>query len=173
MKRFNKIIRVFSRSLGLIATGLILPMMLATVADVTARFVFNKPLIGVGELEGLMMAAYILAMAWCATENRHVVVVEIVKRFPNRVQLAIDVIAFLAGLALSAVISWRTVVATTIYFHNHTLVSIVWPYPVYPFYAIFALSWITFSFVVLAILIQRVVQLIKGEIIIRQSEEGL
>ena len=165
--------RVFSRSLGWIATGLILPMMLATVADVAARFIFNKPLIGVGELEGLMMAAYILAMAWCANENRHIAVAEIVKRFPNRVQLGIDVIAFLAGLALCAVISWRVIVATTILFQNHTLVSIVWPYPIYPFYAIFALSWVTFSIVVLGILVQRVAQFIKGEKIVRQTEEGL
>jgi TRAP-type C4-dicarboxylate transport system permease small subunit len=89
---FKRIVDTISKILGLISMGFILPMMLLVVAAVIARYVFKNPITGAAEISITIMLFLPLAIPWCAVQNQHIKIDEILKRFPKRVAGVIDII---------------------------------------------------------------------------------
>jgi TRAP-type C4-dicarboxylate transport system permease small subunit len=68
-------LRLISRACGLMAAAFLVAMMLLTVADVTLRAVWNKPIRGAYELvELLLAAAFFVALPAVFLRDEHIVV---------------------------------------------------------------------------------------------------
>jgi TRAP-type C4-dicarboxylate transport system permease small subunit len=82
-------------------------MMAMTTADVAARYIFNKPIIGVFELtEYLVLILIFSFLGYTQSERGHVSVDLLMPRLPTKFIAAVDLINHLACLALMAIIFW-------------------------------------------------------------------
>ena len=137
-----KIIDFVARITGLVAAGVLILMMLLTVADVFLRATLSKPIIGTTEItEQMMVAVVFLGFGWCALQGKHVQVDLFVSHYSPRAQRVIDLIINLIGLVLVAVICWRTSVATLTVQQLGIICSYI-GVPKYPFYALTAFGWV-------------------------------
>jgi len=121
--------------------GVLILMMLLTVADVFLRATLNKPIIGTTEItEQMMVAVVFLGFGWCALQGRHIRVDLFVSRYSLGTQRVIDLMMYSVGLILVAVICWRTFV-TTLTVQQLGLTCAYIGLPKYPFYALAAFGW--------------------------------
>ena len=73
MGRTERVLNAVVRTFLNIAMVVLAAMMLLTVADVTGRYLFNRPLTGSTEVTEFMMACLsFLAMAWCTKKKTHI-----------------------------------------------------------------------------------------------------
>jgi TRAP-type C4-dicarboxylate transport system permease small subunit len=83
-------------------------MMFVVCVDVLGRDLFNWPLRGASEIVGLLL---ILAATWglgvCQVEKSHLRVLLIYDLFPRRVQVVLDLLAYLVCFASSGIITWQ------------------------------------------------------------------
>jgi TRAP-type C4-dicarboxylate transport system permease small subunit len=136
-----KIIDSIARIAGLVAMGVLLLMMLLTVADVFLRAALNKPIIGTTEItEQMMVAVVFLGWGWCALQGKHVRVDLFVSHYPPGSRRVIDLIVNSVGLILVAVMCWRTFV-TTLTVQQLCITCAYIGVPKYPFYAMAAVGW--------------------------------
>ena len=149
MGLYKKVVYSIGRYAGLLSMVLIIPMMLLIVANVIARYVFNSPIQGAAEISVTIMVVLPLGIGWCAIENRHIMIDEIIKRFPRRVAAVIDIITLLATLGISAIVSWRLMLSAMYEFKYQTIVSLLVRVPAYPFWWLFTIAWMVFCLVVL------------------------
>lgn len=136
-----KIIDSIPRITGLAAMGVLLLMMLLTVADVFLRATLNKPIIGTTEItEQMMVAVVFLGFGWCTLQGRHIRVDLFVSRYRPGTQRVVDLMIHFVGLVLVAVICWRTFV-TTLTVQQLGITCAYIGVPKYPFYALAAFGW--------------------------------
>ena len=136
-----KIVGFIPRISGLVAMGVLILMMLLTVADVFLRATLNKPIIGTTEItEQMMVAVVFLGFGWCALQGRHIRVDLFVSRYSLGTQRVIDLMMYSVGLILVAVMCWRTFV-TTLTVQQLGLTCAYIGLPKYPFYALAAFGW--------------------------------
>lgn len=136
-----KIIQLIARITGLVAMGVLILMMLLTVADVFLRATLNKPIIGTTEItEQMMVAVVFLGLGWCALQGRHIRVDLFVSRYPLGTQRVIDLLMNSVGLIVVAVMCWRTFL-TTLTVQQLGLTCAYIGLPKYPFYALAAFGW--------------------------------
>lgn len=116
-----------------IAAVVLTMMMALTGADVTLRYVFNRPIPGAVEITEFMMAIVVaLGFAYCALRKGHVRVDVVVSRLPKRAQAVMDTIANFAFLGLFILITWRTVPRAQAMIEA-SLTSYILFIPVFPF----------------------------------------
>lgn len=81
-------------------------LMLLTVADVTGRYVFNKPISGTIEISQQMMAFIILlGLAFALVKGVHVRVGLVLDKLPRRLQIPAEVVADITGLFLCGLVT--------------------------------------------------------------------
>lgn len=151
-----KKIEVLSRISGMVAMGVLLLMMLLTVADVFLRAVFNRPIIGATEItEQMMVAVAFLGFGWCALQGRQIKVDLLVSRYRPGTRRGVDIGVTLAGMALIGVICWRTLV-TTLMVHRLGITCAFIGIPKYPFYALAACGWAVLFLAMACLLIKNI-----------------
>ncbi len=151
-----KIVGLIPRISGLVAMGVLILMMLLTVADVFLRAVFNKPIIGTTEItEQMMVAVVFLGFGWCALQGRHIQVDLFVSRYPRGRQRVIDLTMYGVGLILVAVMCWRTFV-TTLTVQQLGLTCAYIGLPKYPFYALAAFGWAVLFVAMVSLLVKNI-----------------
>lgn len=127
MKQFER----FLRLLALAGGGVLLLLMLYTVADVVLRYVFNRPFSGSWELTEFSMALIVfLGIPYCGWVGGHIAV-DLFEKYFDRPSLRFlpAIIAFL-GAAVFALIAWRSAHAAISAIHQ---VSNMLRVPHYPF----------------------------------------
>jgi len=87
--------------------GVMILIMLLTVADVFLRYTFDAPISGATEMTEVMMTGLLLAMAWAAFEGSHITVDIIMNRTPKRVQAVMEIFTFLICLGIFVIIAWQ------------------------------------------------------------------
>ena len=98
---------VFSSVLSYVGAVALFAMMAMTTVDVTARYIFNKPIVGVFELtEYLVLILIFSFLGYTQSERAHVSVDLLLPRLPSKVVAAIDLINHLVCLALMVIIFW-------------------------------------------------------------------
>ncbi len=81
---------------GLLAAGLVLPLILITCYEVFARYVFNVPTIWAYELGYMLTGAYfLLGCAYTLREQGHIRIDIFYNRFPVKLQAVIKVLGYL------------------------------------------------------------------------------
>ncbi|OGP67473.1 MAG: hypothetical protein A2169_12275 [Deltaproteobacteria bacterium RBG_13_47_9] len=134
-------------------------MMVLTVADVTLRYFFNKPILGSYEITEFMMtllAAFTLGYA--AILKAHVNVDFVFSRFPERVQGMISVFTNLVCVILFGLMFWRNIYQSSV-LRKANAVSPALSIPEFPF--IFILG-IGFGIITLVFLLQLLESIAKA-----------
>lgn len=140
-KRVEEKINALSRFLGVIAIGILLAMMLFTVANVFLRAVFNRPIPGDVELiEIAMVCTSFLGLAWCAIKGKHIRVDLLVMNFPQRARGVIDAVGYVLALGTCIVISLQSFIEGLANRDINRL-SASLGIPIFPFYWVTALGF--------------------------------
>jgi tripartite ATP-independent transporter DctM subunit len=103
----DKAVLPISRLSVWISSGLLLIMSFLTVADVSSRWMFKKPLSGTIELEGYMLALFIfLGTAYTGQKDKHITVDIISRKYPKKISLFISSFSSAAFMLFAAMISF-------------------------------------------------------------------
>ena len=139
-----------SRAFNYVGGGLLVVIVLITVADVVLRRLFHSPLRASMELTELLVGTVIfLALAYCAIRGSHIVVDVLITKFPRVPQLSIVAIMQFVTTAMSAVLTWQLVLYAVVLSQKGDY-SIVLKWPIYIFVIIGAVG---FALLTLAFLI--------------------
>jgi TRAP-type C4-dicarboxylate transport system permease small subunit len=91
-----------------IAAAMLFVMMLLVAADVTGRYVFNKPIKGTMEIEELMMVVTVfLSLAYCTFTKGHITVELLLSRLSRHSQAILNSVASVVSILVLAIIIWQ------------------------------------------------------------------
>lgn len=156
---------VLQRILGitaLIAAAGVLVMMALTTADVLRRFLLDKPITGVFEGSGLILAFVVfLSLAYAQSVGAHVKLEFIVARFPLKTQGIIRICVIVLLLALFAVVIWKTGDRAYVAWHDKEFRWGAIPLPTWPSKAMVPLGFSLLSVRFLVELLGEFSQLMK------------
>lgn len=155
-----KVINSLSAALLYAAIAVVVAMMLLTVADVFLRYVFANPITGATEITEFMMVCLLLGMAACALAGQHVRVDAVVRRLRPRVQAILDIILYVAGLGMVAILAWRGYMQSLRVLEYGAKSSML-DIPNFPFYVILVLSFIILCLAMVVLLIQRTAEAVR------------
>lgn len=156
LKVFVKIINLIVRIAGLISMGVLLLMMLLTVADVFLRTIMNKPIIGTTEIsEQMMVALVFMGLGWCALQGKQIRVDLCATRYSSGMLRIIDLIVYSIGLVLVAIICWRTFIMT-LTVHELGITCAYIGMPKFPFYGLATFGWAVLFVALLNIMVNRI-----------------
>jgi len=97
-----------SRVAGGIGVGVLVLMVILTVAEVLARRAFNTPITGTLELTSLgLVVVVFLTLAHCGARGGHVALDIIVARFPKRIKASTGAIMYILTTGILGVASWQ------------------------------------------------------------------
>jgi len=105
-------------------------MMLATVLDVTLRWVFVSPISGIYEIVALMLAVVVFfPLAWVQSERTNIHVTFISERLPARVSAYLDYAWIVITFVCFVLLVWQNYLATieAIVTHDVTLGTVEVP----------------------------------------------
>ncbi len=130
--------------------------MFMTAADVSLRYLFNKPIFGSYELSEFMMGFVVAAtVAYAALQKAHVNVDLFTSRLPQKIQDGLSVFTNLLTFAFFTAISWRTVYHSQVIFRAMDE-SPALALPIYPFVIITAIGFSLLSIAYLIILLESI-----------------
>ena len=116
-------------------------MMALTVADVTMRYFFNKPVLGSFEITEYMMALLAaLTIGYAAVKNAHVNVDLVISRLPERSQGFVSIFTNLICVILFTLTSWR-IIYESLVLREAGSVSAALSIPEYPFVFILGIGF--------------------------------
>ena len=131
-------------------------LMILITADVGLRATLNKSINGATEIAELLMVVIVFfGLSWTTHKKMHIKVDLIVARYSRRTQKIVDIVNYAIALILTAVLCWRTFMATLMV-KLFGLTSAYIEVPKYPFYAIAAIGWGCFFIAIVGIMIERI-----------------
>jgi TRAP-type transport system small permease protein len=134
-------------------------MMLLTVADVTLRYFFNKPILGSFEITEFMMtmlAAFTIGYA--AILKVHVNIDLVYTRLPERLQGMISIFTTLVCVVFFGLMSWRNIYQSSV-LRQANAMSPALSIPEFPFMFILGIG---FGIVALVFLLQLLESIVKA-----------
>jgi len=109
MERLKKITELVNRNLNWVAGAGLVAMLALTFADVIAVKVFKTPIPGAIEMVSFLSVVVIaFAIAYTQQLKGHIQVEFFVSRLPVRLRSLIGVLVTAAGIALFALLAWRS-----------------------------------------------------------------
>ena len=161
MGRTERVLNAVVRTLLNIAMAVLGAMMLLTVADVTGRYLFNRPLTGSTEVTEYMMAVLsFLALAWCTKKKTHIKLDIMDRYIPATSRVISDIVFYLLGLGLFSLTSWQNFLMASNHMFAH-YDSPVLKIPDYPFYLLVSFACGIVALVLLFSIVQNIGQVIK------------
>ncbi len=140
MEWFDKLknrIQTLNRWISGVGAVFLIPLMLITAADVICRNLFSRPIAGVVELSGYLLAVFILlGLAFTQQVKAHVGVSIITSRLPHHVQLILNIITTLISLFIFSILIWQGLVVGI----EERTVSDLLRIPQYPFRLLVAVA---------------------------------
>ena len=156
MKAINFLSRVASY-IAMVTVGMI---MMLTVTDVFMRYVFARPITGSTEMTEFMMVFLIMSIVPTAMANGHIRVDILMERLTPKGQALFDSITIFAGSWLVVILGWRAFMACLFMIRNDVR-SPTLEVPIYPFYVIVAMGFISLFFSMIFIFVQKVTEAFK------------
>jgi TRAP-type C4-dicarboxylate transport system permease small subunit len=109
----KNVIQSITRALGYVGMVFIIPMMLLTSADATARDLFSKPIPGAFEVSSLLLSILILlGLAYAHQMRDHVRVTMLVDRLPVKMGAVLTIFTTLLSMFVIGVMCWQGLVLT-------------------------------------------------------------
>ena len=149
LHRAYRVVNPISRWVHSAGAGILALMMFLTAADVSLRYVFNRPILGSYELVEYMMAMLVaFTIAYCALEKGHVNIELLISRLPPRAQSVINSFTGLISLGLFSLIAWRSFLQAKILYFAGSISPALY-IPIFPFVIITSVGFGLLSLVVL------------------------
>lgn len=150
MPFFAKTVTRLGFILNIVASASLFSIILLTCLDVSMRYFFNSPLTGTYDLVGLMGAVIAaFAMPYTMLEKGHVAVEILIQSLSRGVQLFIETVTHLVGIALFLVLVWQCILLAL----DMKAAGEVTPTLLLPFYPIVYCMAVCFFVLCLAILL--------------------
>jgi TRAP-type C4-dicarboxylate transport system permease small subunit len=156
-----KVIHFLSRVASYIAMVTVGVIMMLTVTDVFMRYVFARPITGSTEMTEFMMAILIVSIVPTAIAKRHIRVDILMERLTPKGQALFDAITLFIGSWLVIILGWRAFMACLFMIRNDVR-SPTLDVPIYPFYVIMAMGFISLFFSMIGIFVQKVAEAFKA-----------
>ena len=156
-----KAINFLSRGASTIAMVTVGVIMMLTVTDVFMRYVFARPITGSTETTEFLMAILIMSIVPTAMKNRHIRVDILTERLTPKGQAFFDAITIFTGSWLVLILGWRAFMACLFMISNDVR-SPTLDVAIYPFYVIMAVGFILLFFSMIAIFVQKVIQVFRA-----------
>lgn len=155
-----------SGAVGFGTAWLVVPLIFATVYEVTARYVFNAPTIWAFEIGYMAMGAhFLLGAAFALRERAHIRIDVAYSHFPPRAKALVDVLGYaLLFIPLGAWLSYRLGLYTfDAYRSGETSGQSAWDPVIWPFRLTFLGGFVLLTLQALAELIRSLQVLVRGE----------
>ena len=137
-------LRAWERSLSAVVSVCLLLMMLLVVGEIIGRSVFNHPIRGQYELVAILMGVVIfLGFSDAQAMGSHVSVELFVRRLPERLQRATEVVGLFLSLGILCLVFWSTVRKVMSALKLGEVISGVVLFPTWPVVSIMALGIFT------------------------------
>jgi len=140
MEWFDKLknrIQTLNRWISVVGAVFLIPLMLITAAEVICRNLFNRPIAGVVELSGYLLAVFILlGLAYTQQVKAHVEVSIVTSRLPHHAQFILNIITTLISLFIFSILAWQGLVVGI----QERTVSDLLRVPQYPFRLLVAVA---------------------------------
>lgn len=108
LERMARRVRKLNRGFAFAGMFLLIPMMLLTTVDVSARSIFNHPITGAYELSSYLLAVFILlGIAYTYQVGGHVQINMFTQRLPASVATVIEIFTTVLSLFIIAVLVWQ------------------------------------------------------------------
>ena len=106
--RFDKALGWLVYAANAVSAAFVLLLMILVVADITGRYVFNRPVPMAYEF-GSFMLVFIVFLALASTQRMgaHIRVEFVTLRLPPRARACLDILAYCLGIVVYATILWR------------------------------------------------------------------
>ncbi len=128
--RLRNRIRTLNRMISGVGALFLIPLMLATAADVICRNLFDLPIMGVVESSGYLLAIFILlGLGYAEQVKAHVRVAILTSRLSPRAQLVLNILTTLISLSVFSLLVWQGLVVGV----EERTVSDLLRIPQYPF----------------------------------------
>jgi TRAP-type mannitol/chloroaromatic compound transport system permease small subunit len=132
---------------GRLASLIVLPLVIAMVYEVVARYAFSAPTAWAFELSYMMMGTiFLLGVAYALLVNQHVNVDFIHNMLPKRAIAAIDMIGY---ALLTGMVAWMVIIlaenAVSTYRSGEGSGLSAWNPPVWPYRIIYAVGFALFA----------------------------
>lgn len=140
----NKFLSRVSGIMASIGSASLAVMMCISVADVIGRKFFLAPIEGTAELVGIFLViAASMGLGWCMLTKGHVRISIVMERMPKKLQIVVDIISYLIGLAATGIIIWQASIRMYEYFFK-TLGGItpILGLPIWPFMLVMVIGFI-------------------------------
>ncbi len=157
-----------SRIMNSVGVSILAVMMLLTAADVTLRYLFNRPITSSYELTEFMLAVLIaFGLAYTAVRKGHISIDFLTSRFSPRVQAFLSAISSLMGIGLLSLITWQSIVyAESLRVSGST--TMVLHLPIYPIVWVVVVGSAIFCLVLIVDLLNHLAELVeKGRWLVR------
>jgi TRAP-type C4-dicarboxylate transport system permease small subunit len=154
---FNRAVRILS----MVAMGIIVVMMLLTVAEVIMRYTLNRVIFGSMEITEFLMTALVLAMAWCALQGKHVKVELVITNFPQRAQSVIGSIAYVLSLGFCFLVAWQNAMQALSVQQTDQVTNAL-RLPLYPFYFLISFGFAILCLAIVILLVKTIIKAVEG-----------
>jgi len=149
-----------SRTLNTVGGGLLIIIVLLTVADVAMRRLFNSPIRASMELVEMLVGTVIFfSLGYCAIKGAHIAIDILIKKFPRRIYSVTIVIMDLISVLMCGILSWR-LVEYSIGLHETNTITVILQMPTYVFGIMGALGYTVLT---LAYLIDLLISIEKAK----------
>ena len=109
--RLKNRIQTLNRWISGVGAVFLIPLMLVTAADVVCRNLFNRPIMGVVESSGYLLAVFILlGLGYTEQVKAHVRVAIMTSRLSPRAQLVLNIMTTLVSLFIFSILAWQGLV---------------------------------------------------------------
>jgi TRAP-type transport system small permease protein len=156
-----KAIKLLSRGAAIISAVTIGIIMMITVSDVFMRYVFARPITGSTEITEFMMVILLLSIVPAALAHRHITVDVFTERLTPKGQAFFDAIMLIASSWLVIIMGWRAFKACFFMISNDVR-SPTLDIPIYPFYIVVAVAFILLFLAMIALIVQRIIEVVKA-----------
>ncbi|MDQ0338801.1 TRAP-type C4-dicarboxylate transport system permease small subunit [Caldalkalibacillus uzonensis] len=149
LRRTNDVLQGMSRLLHTCSMFILLFMMFLVCTDVLGRFFLNRPIRGTFELAEIGLGLLIFfSLSYTHLCREHISIDFIVKKFPKRIQLVIDVVVGLIIFILQLLIAWKMIqYGSRVMASNQVTADL--GLPLYPFVYLAAVGTLLFALVAL------------------------
>ena len=121
---FDKGIGMMSNILMVVCAALLLVMLFLGMADVTGRYLFNRPIIGTVEVfEVLLPAMVLLSLAYTQRLKAHVTVDLFCSKLPPRPRAIVGIMTTGWAIVLFALIVWQGTRSAISYHQMHSVIT--------------------------------------------------
>ncbi len=109
VQKLSKYYEYFAIFLAILSCLTIVIMMFSTTIDTILRYVFNRPIPGVFELnEVILVVCVFMGLAWCQAQRGHIRVTMVLVRLSPRKAVLMDTVAWIITFAFVMVLSIET-----------------------------------------------------------------